>query len=78
MPKRKIYFGRGWNYDSNKTHEENWEDLRKYHYKHYGTDIGEMPPENKEDEEWIKKMMPELDKMIEEEKEKNKKSLSKK
>ena len=42
--KRVIHTGPGYQYDENKTAEENWE-LAKVYYKKIGTDIGDFPKE---------------------------------
>jgi len=69
MPEKVISFGRGFVWDSGKTPEENWEVLKANQYKKNGVDIGDMPPLNNDN--FIKTMMPDIDKMIDEVKRQN-------
>jgi len=63
--KKRVLFGTGYEYDNDKTREENW-DAMKIYYAKYGFDIGEMPPDNGEIDKLFEDMMPQFDKMINE------------
>jgi len=63
--KKRVLFGPGYEYDYNKTQEENWDAMKTYYAK-YGIEIGEMPPNDDDIDKLFEEMTPQFDKMISE------------
>jgi hypothetical protein len=62
--KRKISFGPGYEYDSDKTFEENWKAMNLYYAK-LGSEAIEMPSEKDEEiDKLFEKMLPQLEKSL--------------
>ena len=63
--KKRVLFGTGYEYDINKTREENWKAMKAYYAK-LGIDVGEMPPDDGEIDKLFKDITPQLDKIFNE------------
>ena len=62
---KRVLFGPGYEYDGNKTQEENWEAMKAYYAK-YGIEIGEMPPHDSETDKLLEEMKPQFDRILNE------------